>query len=448
MKRERFTTFLEDNILSLFTGSEIIGEEESGPRDACVAQGSAGSLLVKFDRTDDYRFIIKRVQPFKSLEISLVKSIIDEMHRIFKANLDREYMHGIESQVAQHSICKALTVKARNTLDHLLTAITQWSLRTYEGNKVTFGFIINGKNAPKSTSPNMHIDHILKRDYIALLSDGQNTGIELSADGYLVGYQSFSATAKENLLAPYEYLKLANLCTGSKIGVCLIEEGDILVFKDKQLLFAKRNGAWVCFSHEEIISKLADRTGEVEELRRAIYLSALDTSFARNGGCLVHVNNNEKYNVLRHIDAGDLLFKDCYDYKMQQKIDQSFFHLAEEENASDYQPFEKFLTEEKCSKSASLIRIIAGRKFQELDRKLRQELIAIDGATIIDYEGNIMAVGAIIKIEAGSTGGGRLAAAKTLSNYGVSMKISNDGRIEGFRMDRSRLRVRPLFVIG
>lgn len=448
MKRERFTTFLEDNILSMFTGSEIVGEEESGPRDACVAQGNAGSLLVKFDRNDDYRFIIRRVQPFKAFEISLVKSIIDEMHHIFKANLDKEYMHGIESQVAQHSICKALTTKARNTLDHLLTAVTQWSLRTYEGNKATFGFIINGKNAPKGTSLNMHIDHILKRDFVALLSDGKNTGIELYADGYLAGYQNFSAVVKEDLLAPYEYLKLANLCTGAKIGVCLIEEGDILVFKDKQLLFAKRNGAWVCFSHEEIISKLADRAGEVEELRKAIYLSALDTSFARNGGCLVHVNSNDRYNVLKHIDAADMLFKDCYDFKMQQIIDQSFFHLPDEENSEEFEPFEKFLTEEKCSKSANLIKIINGRKFQELGRKLRQELIAIDGATIIDYDGNILAVGAIIKIEAGSTGGGRLAAAKTLSNYGVSMKISNDGRIEGFRMDRSKLRVKPLFVIG
>ena len=72
MKRERFTTFLEDNILSMFTGSEIVGEEESGPRDACVAQGNAGSLLVKFDRNDDYRFIIRRVQPFKAFEISVI----------------------------------------------------------------------------------------------------------------------------------------------------------------------------------------------------------------------------------------------------------------------------------------------------------------------------------------------------------------------------------------
>lgn len=99
-------------------------------------------------------------------------------------------------------------------------------------------------------------------------------------------------------------------------------------------------------------------------------------------------------------------------------------------------------------KSANIIKIIGGRKFYNLDRKLRLELMGIDGATIVDAEGEILAVGAIIKIEAGSTGGGRLAAAKTLSKYGMSIKISNDGRIEGFRMDKQKLRVKPLFVLG
>ena len=63
----------------MFTGSEIIGEEESSPRDACVAQGSSGSLLVKFKRSDNYRLIIKRVQPFKTFEVSLVKSRVVRM---------------------------------------------------------------------------------------------------------------------------------------------------------------------------------------------------------------------------------------------------------------------------------------------------------------------------------------------------------------------------------
>ena len=203
----------------------------------------------------------------------------------------------------------------------------------------------------------------------------------------------------------------------------------------------------VSFSHEEIIGKLAERSGEVEEVRRSIYLSAIDTSFARNGGCIVHVNNSEKYNVLKHVDIADVLYKDCYEYLVQENINHSFFYELKAE-PEELETFEKFIYQNECTKTANLIKIINGKKFHELDRKLRQELLAIDGATIIDYEGNIVAVGAIIKIEAGSSGGGRLAAAKTLSNYGISIKVSADGRMSGFRMDRQRLRVKPIFVIG
>jgi len=446
MKRERFITFLEDNILSMFTGSEIVGEEESGPRDAFVAQGSGGTLLVKFSTDQNYRFIIKRVQPFKQFEVSLVRSVVNEMRKIYDADLSDDFIHGLESQVTQKAICMALSKGAFKTLDNLLTTVASWGLRTYEGKRARFGFIITSKRKGKSGLANMHISHVLKRDFSALLSDGVKTCLMVSADGYIDGYQYFTKPTKDNLLAPLDYLSVADACVGAKIGVCLIEQGDILIFKDKQLLFAKRNGAWVCFSHEEIIGKLAERSGEVEEVRRAIYLSALDTSFARNGGCIVHVNNAEKYNILKHIDISDLLFKDCYEYKQQEAINHSFFYDAQLQE--DVPSFETFLKEDKCIKSANLIKIINGRKFHEIDRKLREELIGIDGATVIDYEGNILAVGAIIKIEAGSMGGGRLAAAKTLSNYGIAMKISADGSIEGFRMDRNKLRVRPIFVIG
>ena len=130
----------------------------------------------------------------------------------------------------------------------------------------------------------------------------------------------------------------------------------------------------------------------------------------------------------------------------QSKINQSFF-AGLEGKVEDIADFDSFLFEEKCAKTATLKKLISGRKFQELDRKFRQELIAIDGAVIIDYDGKILAVGAIVKIEAGSTGGGRLAAAKTLSNYGISIKISNDGIMTGFKMDRNKLRARAIFII-
>jgi len=447
MKKERFLSFIEDNILSMFTGSEIIGEEESSPRDATVAQGTGGALLVKFKRSDTYRFVIKRVQPFKNFEISLVKSIIEEIGNIYTTKVSEDFIKGLEGLVIEKAICKALTNSASGTLATLITTINHWGLRTYEGKKTTFGFIITNKNSAKQSSQNLHISRMLKRDFSALISDGTNTCMELSRDGFLTGYIAMSKNDNQGLLAPYSFLKIANLCTGAKIGVCLLDEGDILIFKDKTLLFAKRNGKWVSFSHEEIIGKLSDRSDEVEEVRKAIYLSALDLSFSKDGGCIVHVNNGDKFNVLKHINATDVLFKDCYDYIQQESINQSFFKVVDEWDTS-IPPFEEFINEEKCIKTANLIKIINGRKFQDLDRKLRLELLGIDGATIIDYDGNILAVGAIIKIEAGSLGGGRLAAAKTLSNYGISIKVSADGSIEGFRMDRNKLRVKPIFIIG
>ena len=71
------------------------------------------------------------------------------------------------------------------------------------------------------------------------------------------------------------------------------------------------------------------------------------------------------------------------------------------------------------------------KKFIDIDRKLRAELIGLDGATIIQKDGSIVAFGAIIQNEKGSTGGGRGAAAKLLSDYnGFAIKISTDGYIE------------------
>lgn len=73
----------------------------------------------------------------------------------------------------------------------------------------------------------------------------------------------------------------------------------------------------------------------------------------------------------------------------------------------------------------------------KMDRRLRQELMAIDGATVLSHDGELLAVGAILKIPGGSTGGGRLAAAKALGKLGLGIKVSQDGGITGFRLGQS-----------
>ncbi len=446
MNKSRFLEFVNNYILKMFTGSEIIGEETSSNRDNCVAQGDSGAIKIKFSRSDPYRIIVKRAQPFKNFELHLVKSIIEEMGKVLSLRTKEDYIKGLENLIIEKAICKSLTNSTSNTLGLLLNMMSYWGQRTYEGRHVSLGFVVTKKKMGAKTNPSLHISKCLKRDFSVLLSDGESSFMEISGDGFVSDYVYYSKIVDDRLYAPYKNLKLATLATGSKIGVCLNEEGDILIFKDKSLLFAKRAGAWVCYSHEEIVGKLSEHAGDYEEVRKAIYLSALDTSFNRTGGCIVHVNSMDSQNVLKHIDESDVHQKDGYDYIQQYKIDQSFF-AGLDENTKEIKSFESFLTEDKNSKTATLIKLIGGRKFQDLDRKFRQELLAIDGATVIGYDGTILAVGAIIKIEAGSSGGGRLAAAKTLSNYGISIKISNDGTMQGFKMDKNKLRVRTLFVL-
>ena len=133
------------------------------------------------------------------------------------------------------------------------------------------------------------------------------------------------------------------------------------------------------------------------DIREVIYTSSIDSSFARTGACIGVIDP------------------------------QSVENLEVAINQNDY------LQSGECSKTQTLNMIVRDRKFQELDRRLRQELLAIDGATVLSVDGQILAVGAILKIAGGSAGGGRLAAAKTLAEFGLGIKVSQDGGISGFR---------------
>ena len=92
----------------MFTGSEISGSEESTPRDATVALGAGGVILVKFAKTDNYRLIIKRVQPFKGFEVSLIRCIVEEMGAIYSSNIGANYIKDMEPYVISKAICNAM----------------------------------------------------------------------------------------------------------------------------------------------------------------------------------------------------------------------------------------------------------------------------------------------------------------------------------------------------
>ncbi|MEG1751536.1 MAG: hypothetical protein RR140_00975 [Clostridia bacterium] len=453
MTKDDFSNLVISLILPLFTGSSIIGEGVSTSRDSEVAQGSNGTVLVKAHKTDEYRFIIRRSQPFKTADVSLLRTIIAELVKISELNLtERGYVQSLQSTAIEKAVCQAVSENNSETILGVINSLSHWANRTYEGNHLNFGIIVN--ESEESPIPNFNLSYVkmLESDFFALLSDGKQSCVELDKNGQLTGHILMDRVRFATTLCPYEFINVARYCSDNRIGISYLANGDLLIFKNRELVFANRRDVWISYCHDEIIQLLSNRTSHtMKEIRKAIYFTALDCSFTNSGGCLAYLNKDKCAIALEHIDIHDIVSETHFELKKQMELDMAknmsvVTETIEPENF--FIPFADFLQKKNSSKTHALVQIIDGRKFHELSRKLRQEIIGMDGATIIDYDGTIIAVGAIVKIEAGSTGGGRLAATKTLAKYGVAVKISVDGTVEGYTFDKKFNAPKPIFSLG
>lgn len=452
MTKEVFTKYVQELILPLFTGSHIAGEDVSTNRDSEVAQGNGGTMLVKPHKEDEYRLIIKRSQPFKNADIELMHAIIEELDKINDYNIqDETYKQRLQTLAMEKAICNSLTEVSSDVLLGVIQELDKCARKTYEGNRITFGIIINEYNNCPERADTLYYSNLFKKDFFVVISNGVQSCIEIDKEGYLIGHVMFEKQRFAPTISPYDYIGVAKYCGDKRIGIILLEGGEILLFKNHELMYCKKRGVWCSYCHDEIIQLLSNRTTHtIKEIRKAIYFTALDCSFAGSGGCLAYINKDELENALTHIDINDIMDEKYFNIKKQQLLEEShkLYNLDKKSPIEEDINYQDYIKSRGLTKSNSLKQCIAGRKFHELNRKLRQELIAIDGATIIDCDGTIIAIGAIIQIEAGSTGGGRLAAAKTLAKYGVSIKISADGIMQAFIKDRKNNKVKSIFVVG
>ena len=453
MQKEKFYVVLTKLILPLFTGSILVGEEESSTRESEVALGKQNSLLIKPNKSADYRFVIKRGRAYQTFELSLLKNIIKELSEIDEtAILDPTYELTLQEKAIEKAVCDSVASSASSVMLGLVTALTRWSNRTYEGKHVNFGIILN--LSENIEDRNLHYSNIISTDFFVLLSDGKDSFVEFNREGYLMGYVSLAKVRNYSTTAPNEFNFVARYCGDRKIGIVLTESGDLLIFKNRALMFAKRRGKWNIYSHDEVIQLLGYREPHsLKEVRRAVYLTALDCSFKYLGGIIIYLKKDTAMQALAHVNAGDILNEKYYNMKKQMELEEAdkLYNLTRSEDikrifSDDY---ENFLAKNCCFKAMCLKQIIEGKKFYELGRQIREEITAMDGATIIDHDGTVITAGAILKIEAGSiSGGGRKAAAMALAKYGMSLKISQDGEIQGFVSDKKLGHPKLLFTVN
>lgn len=453
MEKGKFVSVVNRLILPLFVGSFIVAEEGSTARDSEVAYGKQNTLWIKPNKNEEYRLCMKRGRAFQPYEVQLLKNIIKEIDEIDFMQLENaNFEHALQEKAIEKAMCEVVCGSASETMLGIIIELENWSYRTYEGKKINFGVVID-TSSDEEKNEQLHYTKMFSNDFFMLLADGEKAYAEFNKFGYFKGCTTLERLRNYATVTPNEFENISKYCGDKRIGIVLTEFGDILIFNNRKLMFAKRKNKWNIYSHEEVIQLLSYRfANSLKDVRRSVYLTALDCSYNYSGGILVYLRKDATKDALVHISSRDILTEEHFDLKKDISFEENGEkgELTKIMKLSNYYAgtYEDFLVRNNCEKTIALRKLIAGRKFYELSRTLRADLVAMDGALIIDYDGTIIAAGAILKIDAGSTnGGGRLAATKTLAKHGITIKISQDGTMQGFCSDK-KLGIKPLFIVN
>lgn len=326
----------------------------------------------------------------------------------------------------------------------LLSVLEKWSTKTYEGKSMPFGFVINFRY---SSGKFNYID-FLEEEYAATFSDCITSIIELDNEMRFIQYHS---TTENNVYrqtdlsnTPYRFSQVIENFTKGKVGVFLLTNGDIIIIRNARIELIKRNGKWINFNKDVFVSTVMSVNKKypglvTPELLQSLYYTALDVSFSHSGGLLAVVHDKNKLLKPTNnrskvpLNNGNSIINELDNFQTIIPPYNELF-MSDRKKYGDYNMRKKIIKREAIlqlldkykneNKDQNII------KFSDIDRKLRAELVSMDGATIIDSDENIISFGAIIKNDSGSYGGGRGAAARKLSKYGLSIKISTDGYIE------------------
>lgn len=349
----------------------------------------------------------------------------DSEQHVYYSDVQRD---AIYSLAVEKGICNWILSSKNDAIEKLLNKLEKWSVQTYEGRNVTFGFLINPDVTGQSE---INLLQLLDDDMSAAFTDCIHSVIELDGECNYYCYHSLSENEilEECPLDGYSPLRFNNVIhkyvQGNIVGIFLLNSGDIIIAKDGSVQLVKRNAKWLNLSFDMFSDTIKHYTQRgplrhlPDDLLKSIFVSMLDVSFSHLGGIIAVVGEKWPGSVSNK-DGRFPLLDPCDDLTGSEPDD-----IYRENKKLTQKDFQKRLQKRRFLQS-----LTQGNMFKNIDRKLRCELISLDGACILNHNGYVNAFGAIISSESGSTAGGRGAAAKTLSTFGLAAKISTDGYVE------------------
>lgn len=409
MPLPRFREVVSQELVPLLPGAEL----SDATRPAMTGKGLVLKLEdraigVRLSESDPDLLEVRRAQPFTQDERRLVQHLLETIGKVAQHWEEFFFPQALSAAVRQ-TIVSSLGYPREDLLFRVLTEFESLASQTYEGHRIAAAIGLD--DTPRSSG--VMLDTIWGEDFGKVLTGSIETIITVSPEGFIDQFVTLPP-AFNLAQSPHYARTVADWCIRQRIAVTLNRNGEILLFKEKSLVFAWRRGRWRHFAHPPILDQM--RTVKDKALRACIYETCLDVSFGRSGGCIGVVIPKHKSLLAGIVNKADRIERG--DSRKAQVITQ-------------------FLDQPEHK-----------RLFTKLPRRLRQAMAAIDGALVLSHRGEVLAVGAIVKVESGSDAGARKAASKALAKMGFGVKISADGGVIGFCGDGEKAKVERVFEFG
>jgi hypothetical protein len=303
------------------------------------------------------------------------------------------------------------------------------ALSSYENRPISTGVLLLGttddpcrpSGPPQANAPS-YTELLTGTKSFYRLADGVHTVFLANADGRLLDIidierWSDQACADTKVETPCSKSFRAHARATDRYGhVCAVlsPSREIKVFAEGAEVFAFRGAAWHLLDVKAKYDLWAKAVGN-EAVALRMFQTALDLSDGREGALFV-VARQPEVAVPQLVAPADRLDT----------------HAVPRPASTGDAPSRR-----------ELLHLLAGRSITDLDPTVFAALASIDGATVTDRHGRLLAAGAILRHPAtedyehgGIIEGARTTAAMAASRFGPVLKVSEDGVITFFDRDR------------
>ncbi len=435
---ELFVGFFRRDLLGFYPGASIRPEADP-PRTTDSAAGPGFRLVERDGRTAavDLFGVRYAIEPRPGTSFHARD---DRMFRAVGAVLNLRYHHlfqiGHSSRMElfrggsdDHYIAAYVEPEAydpsatrpsriASTIQTLRTA----ALSTYENRRVSTGALLLGPGHAARPTPSDALRYgveLTSLKSVHKLCDGRRTLFLVDCEGRLaeiVDIERWAAEIPEgvgpDVPCSRQFAAHAR-ATRASGDVCLVlsPNGEIKLFAEGSQAFSFANGRWRILDPAAKFARWAEAVGR-PALARSIFQAALDLAEARQGGLFVVVERPLEA-VGRLLSPADLVASDA--------------SVAPEE-----------LTPGDPLAKRALHYLARDRTVTELDPPVLEALAGLDGATVVDRNGRLLAFGAILRHDATAllgpapAEGARTTAALVASRFGPVLKVSEDGVVSCF----------------